>query len=111
MSRQLFVLLAVTCLSSLGARVATAQTTLPSVSSGALSIQPAPSDPNAAIHLLGRHSRQQLAVTARLTPEQVRDVTRGVTYSAEPTGVVEIDPTGMVTPIADGATTVTAKAA
>src|SRR5438128_152245 len=101
MSRQMLFVLAATCLWVSGATVARAQATQPaalgSSSSAALSIQPSPSAAGAAIHLVGKHSRQQLAVTARLTAEQVRDVTRAVTYSVEPAGVVQIDPTGMVT--------------
>src|SRR3954465_9220196 len=42
---------------------------------GALLSRPAPADPNAPIKLAGQHARQQLAVTARLNAEQVRDVT------------------------------------
>src|SRR5688572_7391667 len=76
-----------------------------------LSIQPAPADPSQPLRLVGRHARQQLAVTAQLATEQVRDVTRSVTYAAEPAGVVQVDANGMVVPLADGTATVTAKAA
>jgi hypothetical protein len=93
-----------------GAQVATASTA--SIGSApALQIQPAGADPAKPIRLVGRHARQQLAVTAQSTPDQVRDETRAVTYATEPGGIVRVDATGMVTPLADGAATVTAKAA
>jgi hypothetical protein len=113
MSRQNVSVIATLCASVLVIASARAQTTIPSaaVSVGALMIVPAPTDAAGTIRLVGKHSRQQLAVTAQLAPEQVRDVTRGVTYAAEPSNVVQVDAGGMVVPLADGAATVTAKAA
>lgn len=52
-----------------------------------------------------KDARQQLLVTA----DGNRDVTRSVTWSAEPSGVVEIDPRGRIRPLADGSTRLTAK--
>lgn len=77
-------------------------------STAVLSIQPAASD-TSPIRLVGKHSRQQLSITAQIGLEQMRDVTRTVSYSVEPTNVVQVDAKGMVTPLADGAATVTAK--
>lgn len=116
MSRQnLFLVITAVCVSIAVITPAPAQTTAPAVvasTSGALSIVPSPAESaGGVIRLVGKHARQQLAVTARLTPEQVLDVTRGVTYAAEPSNVVQVDATGMVVPLADGAATVIAKAA
>lgn len=57
----------------------------------------------------GRDARQQIFVTGVYSSSQLRDHTRKSTYTAEPKGIVEIDATGMVTPVADGRTTITAK--
>ncbi len=54
-----------------------------------------------------RDGRQQLIVTGEYSSGQLIDHTRKVTYAAEPAGVVNIDATGLVTPIMDGAVTVT----
>ena len=51
-------------------------------------------------------ARQQLLVTAG---ENV-DVTRDVSWSAEPAGIVAIDPAGRVSPLADGQAVISAKA-
>lgn len=63
-----------------------------------------------AATLSGQDARQQLVVTARLADGQVRDVTHDVIYSAAPAGVVTVDATGMVVPVADGRATITATA-
>jgi hypothetical protein len=60
--------------------------------------------------LVGRDSWQQLLATGT-SGGTVRDLTRQATYSAEPSGVVEIDPSGLVTPLKDGTATITARAA
>ncbi len=52
--------------------------------------------------LRGRDARQQLCVTGVHSTGQLRDLTRGVRYAVEPAGIVEIDATGMVTPLRDG---------
>jgi hypothetical protein len=77
--------------------------------SGTLHVQPGAGDGGKPIRLVGRHARQQLALTAKLSAEQVRDVTRAVTYAVEPAGIIQVDKHGMVTPLADGSATVTAK--
>lgn len=57
----------------------------------------------------GRDARQQLFVTGVYSSGQLRDFTATAKYSAEPAGVVEIDATGMVTPVTDGTVTIHAK--
>jgi len=59
----------------------------------------------APLVLDSQDARQQLLVTA----DGNRDVTRSVTWTAEPAGIVEIDARGRVRPLADGATRVTAR--
>jgi len=61
--------------------------------------------------LLGADARAQLVLTATMSDNSLRDFTRQVSYSAEPAGIVEVDSTGHVKPLADGATTVTATSA
>jgi hypothetical protein len=56
----------------------------------------------------GRDARVQLCVTGRYATGQERDLTRRVSYSVEPAGIVEIDATGLVTPRKDGAVRVRA---
>ncbi len=60
--------------------------------------------------LLGRDARQQLVVTAWDAAGHTRDLTRSVHYTTEPTGIVGIDATGVVTPLADGKAKITAAA-
>ena len=52
--------------------------------------------------LRGGDARQQLCVTGVYSTGQLRDLTRSVRYSAEPSGIVDIDATGLVTPLRDG---------
>src|SRR5262249_32644333 len=73
----------------------------------ALKIEPNINDKGVAIR--GRDSRQQIFVTGAYTSGQFRDFTRKVAYTSEPAGIVKIDAGGMVTPLTDGTTTVTAK--
>lgn len=58
----------------------------------------------------GRDSGQQLVVSGQYATGQVRDVSRTVTYEATPAGVVNVDSTGLITPIKEGQAAVTAKA-
>lgn len=76
-----------------------------------LSFQPARAKAGEPLKLIGRDARQQLSVSLQVDPSSVRDVTRAVTYAAEPTGVVTVDGTGFVLPVADGTATITAKSA
>lgn len=56
----------------------------------------------------GRDARQQLYVTAEFASGQLRDRSHDSTYSSQPEGIVEISAHGLVTPITDGDTIVTA---
>jgi hypothetical protein len=55
-----------------------------------------------AVVLRGGDARQQLCVTGVYSSGQLRDLTRAVRYSADPSGIVDIDATGLVTPLRDG---------
>lgn len=57
----------------------------------------------------GRDASQQLIVTGHYATGQVRDLSRKVTYSATPDGIIAIDATGWATPIKEGEATITAK--
>jgi hypothetical protein len=61
--------------------------------------------------LRGRDARQQLVVTGNHATGQIRDLTAKVTFSAAPEGIVLVDATGMVSPLADGDAVVTATTA
>ena len=54
------------------------------------------------IVLRGRDARQQVFVTGNYSTGQFRDHTRKVQYTVEPAGVVNVDATGLITPIKDG---------
>src|SRR5690349_19671069 len=60
--------------------------------------------------LRGKDARQQLLVTAKLPDGALRDFTHQVTYTAEPAGIVSIDASGIVKPVADGTAAITADA-
>jgi len=60
--------------------------------------------------LRGKDARQQLLVTAKLADGAIRDFTHQATYSASPAGIVNVDAGGIVSPLADGAVTITAEA-
>ena len=57
--------------------------------------------------IVGRDLSQQLVVTAHYDSGQLRDYTGNVKYTASPDGVVSIDETGEVTPVANGTVTIT----
>ncbi|MBW3598779.1 MAG: hypothetical protein KY475_16075 [Planctomycetes bacterium] len=59
--------------------------------------------------LRGPNARAQLVVSGAYSSGQLHDHTQRVTYSAAPAGVVQIDSTGFVTPIADGEAIITAR--
>jgi hypothetical protein len=63
------------------------------------------------VTLMGQDARQQLAVSGRYASGQLRDLTRQVTFAVEPSGIATVDATGLVVPLADGQTTLTAKTA
>lgn len=54
------------------------------------------------VAIRGRDARQQLFVTGAYSTGQLRDHTRQVQYVTEPAGIVQIDPNGYMTPVADG---------
>ncbi len=59
--------------------------------------------------LQGPNARAQLVVSAKFSSGQLHDYTRQVTYQAAPAGVVRVDASGFLTPVADGETTITAR--
>src|SRR5690606_4307055 len=59
--------------------------------------------------LRGADDRLQLVVSGVYDSGQFRDYTRKVAYETEPSGIVQIDATGMVTPLANGQTVITAR--
>jgi len=68
-----------------------------------------PSFNERGVTLKGRDARQQLFATGIYSSGQLRDHTRKVEYSVQPDGIVRVDATGLATPVADGAATVTAR--
>ncbi len=54
--------------------------------------------------IAGRDAGQQLLVHGQYDSKQIRDLTRDVNYRVEPAGIVEVDATGHVTPLAEGET-------
>jgi len=59
--------------------------------------------------LVGAGDRMQLIVTAHEADGRARDVTRKVAYAVQPEGVLAVDKTGFVRPLADGSAEVIAK--
>ena len=57
----------------------------------------------------GQDARQQLVVTGKYSTGQLRDLTSSISYTSEPAGVVNVESTGHVIPLADGTATITAK--
>ncbi|MBI1903599.1 MAG: DUF1549 domain-containing protein, partial [Planctomycetia bacterium] len=64
---------------------------------------------HAPVFLRGSTDRLQLVVSGKYSSGQYRDFTGTATYTAAPDGIVRIDSTGHVTPIANGKVTITAK--
>lgn len=60
------------------------------------------------IELVGKDARRQLFVTGRHTDKRLIDYTRNASLATSPTGIVAIDQTGFVRPLANGETTLTA---
>ena len=71
--------------------------------------RPGSTDPDAVVWLHGSEARQQLLVTGRLRDGRLVDYTRKVRYESRPPGIVSIDKTGFVTPLANGSVRVTAR--
>ncbi len=61
-----------------------------------------------AVVLRGRDATQQLLVTGESSNGQLRDLTSSVSYSTQPADIVQVDSTGLVTPLAEGKANVTA---
>jgi Protein of unknown function (DUF1553)/Protein of unknown function (DUF1549) len=61
------------------------------------------------ISMIGADARTQLIVQAAFDSGLNRDVTRAVTFLSEPAGIVQVDQTGLITPIANGTAVITAK--
>jgi Protein of unknown function (DUF1549)/Protein of unknown function (DUF1553) len=59
----------------------------------------------------GRDAGQQLVVTGQYNSGQTRDFTRKCTYEVAPAGIVNVDSTGLILPIAEGEATVHVAAA
>lgn len=59
--------------------------------------------------LQGPNARAQLVVSAKFSSGQLHDYTTKVSYQAAPAGVVQVDSTGFVTPLADGEAVITAR--
>jgi len=68
----------------------------------ALSVDPA------AITLRGRDAVQQVFVTAKLTGETLRDLTKKVTYKSSNEAVARVDAEGIIYPLSDGTAEITA---
>lgn len=62
----------------------------------------------APIIIRGPEARLQLVTTAHFSSGQARDWTQQVTYSAAPAGIVQIEPTGAITPLGNGSARLTA---
>ena len=58
--------------------------------------------------LAGRDATAQLLVTGKFSTGQSRDLTREVNYTAKPEGIVAVDDSGYVTPLAEGTATIIA---
>jgi hypothetical protein len=65
----------------------------------------------APLTLAGPDAVRQLLVTGTHASGQSRDLTRLARYTVAPAGVVAVDPTGLVTVVADGKATITAAVA
>ena len=61
--------------------------------------------------LRGQDARQQVLVTGKFATGQLRDLTRDVRFSTEPPGLARVDETGVVFPMVNGKTRVTASIA
>ena len=62
-----------------------------------------------AVLISGRDAVQQLVVEGSYASGQIRDLSRDVTYSVTPTGIIEVDASGYVSPLKEGTATVQAR--
>lgn len=65
-------------------------------------------DADGALRLRGGNDRRQLLVLGEFAPGVAQDFTRRVNYTASPAGIVEVDDSGWLRPLSNGATTLTA---
>ena len=63
------------------------------------------------VTISGRDAGQQIVVTGQYDSGQTRDLTRKCTYEVSPAGIVNVDSTGLVTPVAEGEATLHVSAA
>lgn len=63
------------------------------------------------VTIAGRDAGQQLVVTGVYSTGQTRDWTRKATYDVSPAGIVRVDSSGLIDPIAEGEATVHVQAA
>ncbi len=59
----------------------------------------------------GRDSGQQIVVTGKYDSGQLRDLSRKAKYEVSPAGIVNVDSTGLITPVAEGEATIHVSAA
>ncbi|MEZ5943568.1 MAG: DUF1549 and DUF1553 domain-containing protein [Planctomycetaceae bacterium] len=71
-------------------------------------IEVGPVDDSGAIQIQSRDARVQLLVTGKHQNGRQVDYSRTATYAAVPEGVVTVEPSGLVRPLADGQAVVTA---
>jgi len=64
---------------------------------------------DASVLLRGRDAQRQLVVVAKFAGGAARDFTRQVAFAMAPAGIVSVDSTGLMTPLADGKATLTAQ--
>lgn len=62
------------------------------------------------LRLVGSEARKQIVVTGQFAEGKLADLTRAVELQVDPAGIVAVDRTGMVTPMANGAARITAMA-
>jgi hypothetical protein len=103
--RSIYIAVALLLTSPVCLAVNASSSTAPAATAVALQIENAP----AATMLAGRDARLQLVVRAQSADKNLSDATHAVTFEADPTGVVEIDPSALVIPIADGEVKITAR--
>lgn len=59
--------------------------------------------------LRGKNARRQVVVTGNYSSGQAHDLTHRVTYTVDKPGILQVDSTGFVVPVADGEATITAR--
>lgn len=63
---------------------------------------------NGTVTLAGRDAMQQIVVNGKLPDGRLRDLTREVKFTTNPAGIVQVDSTGLVTPLKEGQATIAA---